>query len=425
MIKKTRTFCTVLLFLFTALLLRQSTSIQAQTDPRLDLEVLNKGGAIVVPFSLENNFIVVDIYLNNILPLRFIVDTGAEHTVVLDKKLTDFMGVDYRREFDISGADMDSILTAYLATGVTFRMANALIAYNRSMLVLKENYFHFERITGTNIHGIIGGDFLGRFVAEFDYRNQKMTLHPPSEFKVGKKFQKVDADFIRNRAFLNFPISVDGLTSTKRRLLLDSGAGLFLLLYTAKNDSSDLPQRVIPTQIANGLGGAIEGNIGRTKRVVVGEQDFGDVITYFQNIPESFDTTQRRPGVPIRDGLIGNELLKRFHLIVDYVKKAVYLRPVRSWKKPVKFDRSGLQVAAGGQNLRVFMVTDVLPGSPADEAGLRRGDRIKRLNGTPSEFLTLSGIFKKLEGKEGKRIRLVVKRATGAYKFEFHLRELI
>lgn len=424
MVSTTKYFHLLGLFSF-AFLFGQPANVVAQQEQVLDLEILNRDGRIVVPFTLENNFIVVDIFLDNMLPLRFIVDTGAEHTVVLDKGLTDVLGVDYRREFDISGADMDTVLTAYLATGVTFRMANSLIAKNRSMLVLKENYFRFERITGTSIHGIIGGDFLGRFVVEFDYRNLKMTLHDPSKFKLRKKFQKLEADFVRNRAFLKIPLSVDGFTTAERRLLLDSGAGLFLLLYTADNDSTDLPLRVIPTQIANGLGGAIQGNVGRAKRVVVGDQDFGDVVTYFQNIPEHIDSMPRRPDVPRRDGIVGNALLKRFQVIIDYVRKVVYIHPTRRWKRPVDFDKSGLQVAAGGRNLHTFLVTDVLPGSPAHEAGLQVGDRIKRINGTPSDFLTLGGIFNKLEGKVGKRIKIVVKRPTGQFKFEFKLRDLI
>jgi predicted aspartyl protease len=403
-----------------------ATNTSAQPTTKLDLELLRpiKGG-VEVPFDLENEFIVVNIYLDNYLPLRFIIDTGAEHSLILDKSLTDYLQVSYAREFDISGADMDSILTAYLATGVNFRVANSLMAKNRSILVLKENYFQFERITGTTIHGILGGDFLARFVVKFDYRRRMMILYEPRKYKAGPRLQQIPATFRRNRPFLQLPVSVDGMTTNERNLLLDTGAGLFLLLYTAENDSSDLPIRVIPTKIAQGIGGQINGNVGRAKRLRIGEQEFGDIITYFQNSP--FKNQQDSISVfdAGRDGLIGNALLRRFTLVIDYVRDKVYVKPNRKWKRPTNFDRSGLQIAAGGRNLKVFLITDVLRGSPADEAGLKVGDRVKKLNGTPAAFLTLDGIIQKLERREGKRIKIVVKRPDGDLKVAFRLRDLI
>ena len=242
------------------LLLAACWGVTVLPAQRLDMKVLGNYRDIEIPFDLENDFIVISVLLNGKMPLRFIVDTGAENTVLLDRTMTDALEVSYRRTFQVRGADVDNELTAHLATGVSLRLADRLLARNRTVLVLEENYFNFERITGTNIHGILGGDFLMRFVVEFNFRRQIMVLHDPSKFRVRNKFVEVPTTFIRNRPYLNIDIGVLQDSTTVRRLLMDTGAGLSLLMHTYPQAlGADLPEQTIPAHIASGLGGTMLG----------------------------------------------------------------------------------------------------------------------------------------------------------------------
>ena len=56
------------------------------------------------------------------------------------------------------------------------------------------------------------------------------------------------------------------------------------------------------------------------------------------------------------------------------------------------FDRafSGIALRAQGADYRIFRVTEVLENSPATEAGIREGDIITAVNGTPAAELTLA-----------------------------------
>ncbi|MEO0731479.1 MAG: PDZ domain-containing protein, partial [Bacteroidota bacterium] len=374
---------------------------------RLDMKVLGRSRVIALPFDLENDFIVINVLMDNAIPMRFIIDTGAENTIILEKTVTDLLAVSYRRTFSIRGADVNTELTAHLATGIDLRLADALLARNRSMLVLDQNYFNFERITGTNIQGILGADFLMRFVVEFDFRRQILYLHEPAKFSPSKRHVEVPSIFIRHRPYLSLPISVSQPEPTDRRLLLDSGAGLSLLLHTFGDSSNvDLPVQTIPTYIANGLGGSLEGSVGRTRTVGLGDKVLEDVITYFQPL----DTT----GLDFlnkREGILGNRILKRYNVAIDYVRQQVWFRPEgRVWKRKFKYDRSGLAIIAGGPNLRTFTVATVVPGSPADRAGIQVGDRIVGLNGTSATFLSLGSIIRKLQGKAGKKVKIRYRR---------------
>lgn len=389
---------------------------------RSDLKILGRYKLIELPFELENDFIVISVLLDNVLPLRFIVDTGAENTVLLEKEVSDMLDVKYRRTFQIRGADVENELTAYLATGIDLRIADRLLARNRSMLVLEENYFDFERITGTNIQGILGADFLMRFTVEFDFRRNMMILHEPIKYKPSKKHVEVPTDFVRNRAYLKVPIGVNSVESTPRRLLLDSGAGLSLLMHTfGDSTNADLPVQKVPAYIANGLGGSLEGSVGRSRRLQLGGKELGGVVTYFQPLD-----TVGLDFLNEREGIMGNRMLRRFNVAIDYTGKKVYFRPEgRRWKDKFQFDRSGMAIIAGGPNLRTYTIASIVPDSPADNVGIKVGDRIVGVNGKSVGFMTLAGIIRKLEGKVGKKIKIRFER-DGEYTIvEFRLKDLI
>lgn len=397
-------------------------TVPGVTAQRLDMKVLGNRRLIEIPFDLENDFIVIPILLNSTVPLRFIVDTGAENTVLLDRTVTDLLEVSYRRTFKIRGADVDRELTAYLATGVNMRLADRLLARNRTVLVLDENYFNFERITGTNIHGIIGADFLMRFVVEFDFKRQLMILHEPGKFRARRRMVEIPSVFIRNRPYLKTSIGVLRDSTTQRRLLLDTGAGLSLLMHTyADSNRLDLPEQTIPTHIASGLGGKMSGSVGRSRVVRLADRRLSNVITYFQEI----DTVGAQ-FLNGREGILGNRLLKRFNVTIDYTRQRVYFRAEgRRWKEKFTYDRSGISLLAGGDNLRKYSVSDIVPGSPADRAGVKVRDRLRAINGINTGLLTLEGIIRKLEGKPGKRIKLRIYRKGRLQDITFRLEDLI
>lgn len=388
-----------------------------------DLLHLRKGNRIELPFTFVNDFIVISVLIDNTLPTKFIVDTGAENTILLEKRISDVLEVDYRKTYRVRGSDIETVLTAYLATGIDLRLANTLLARNRSMLVLEENYFNFERVIGEDIKGILGADFLMRFTVEIDYRKMLLVLHEPSAWEPSRRHRKLKSAFVRNRPYVQVPVTLTANTPRRRRLLLDTGAGLTLLLHTFGDSTvttNDLPVQTVPTYIANGLGGQLRGGVGRAGRVGLGGRQLEGVVTYFQPID-----TVGASFLNEREGIIGNRLLKRFNVVIDYNRQRVWLKPTGKSKKRFRFDRSGLSLLAGGRRLRTFNVSSVVPGSPADRAGLRVGDRITAVNGTSTSFLPLSGIIRKLEGKVGRKIKIKYARGGQYYFAIFELEELI
>lgn len=375
---------------------------------------------VEIPFEFKNNFILVKVWLNKFIPLNFIFDTGAEFTILAQKSYTDFLGVDYGKEFKLIGADLKTILTAHLAKSIDIRL-EGMTARNQNILVLEKDYFRFDEYAGIKIDGILGADMFRHFVVEINYKKSVITFHNPSSFKPKSKFKPFPVSIHEGKVHLMTNITNTDSTQLQSKLLIDSGAGLSLLLHTNTHPDFKLPATTIPGNIGIGLGGFMEGYLGRIHSLDFAPFNFNNLITSFQELPNMKD----KPKEIVRDGIIGNVLLSKFHLIIDYHRKTLYLKPSKNYNKAFKYDKSGLVLVASGKNLKKVVVRNVVPSSPAAEVGILPGDEILSTNRVPVSLSTLSSITQKFQKKTGKKIRLKIKRNGKKMIFNFKLRDII
>lgn len=384
----------------------------------------NASGEVEFPFEYTNNFIIISVLFNNVFPLKFIFDTGAENTIITKREITDLLNVDYRRPITILGSDLKTELKAYIATGISLQLGGELYASQQSLLVLEEDYFRFEQYAGINVQGILGADFLRRFVVHIDYRRKRIRLEDPREFKPPRRrYTKLPVEFFRHKPYLTLPVGLTRQQSPNMKLLMDTGASLTLLVHTNTDTTFQLPDHVIRTNLGVGLGGFLEGYVGRVATVDIGAHQLTNVITNFQDLTEIYegDVTFLNE----RNGIIGNEALERFNFIIDYIREEIYLRPNRNFRQKFNYDRSGLSIIASGAAFNSYTVMNVIAGSPADEAGIIKGDQIRVVNGIPAGLMSLQGILRTFQKRVGKRIRLVIKRGEERFPVKFRLREII
>lgn len=401
----------VLLLIFVSL----SSTLDAQHR-------VNGRKKIDIPFQLENNFIIVNIRFNRVLPLKFVFDTGAEYTILTKREFADMIGIRYEKEFKIMGADLKTILTAYLARGINLEVGSVENPI-QDFLVLGDDYFQFEALSGVEVHGILGANFFSRYVVKINYRKRILTLYDPQHFTPPKGFEEIPISVYKNKPYVKAPSKLYQQDSTSTiKLLIDTGASLTLLLYTDTHPALDVPEQIVRGNIGKGLGGDIEGFIGRFYEIRLGKQFvMKNIVANYQEIYEYMDTTE----IHKRNGLIGNVILNRFDVIINYNQQKLYLKPNKAYKRDFRFDRSGLVFLASGANLNTYTVNFVVPGSPADEAGIKKGDRVKRVNWLPVGYMSLADLTRKLQGRAGKEIRMVIIRDKEKLKKRFKLRDII
>lgn len=384
-------------------------------------EILKDVNKIDIPFEFTNNLILVNVTFGRLFPLKFIFDTGAENTILSKREVTDALGFNYEREFKIMGSDLQAELTAYLVRGVYLNIED-MVAPNHSMLVLQEDYFNFEELLGIKVDGILGADIFRGLTVKIDYQRQVITLSKASSSKIKKDgFEVLPILIEKNKPYLQTTVRTQADSIVKVKLLLDTGAMLSLLLNSDSHPSLQPPENTIQGQIGAGLGGFLTGHLGRVNALSLGDLMCTQVVTNFQSYQLGMDSIKMKG----RNGIIGNEILSRFLVIIDYPGQKLYLQPNRRYKNEFEFDKSGLVIIASDYKLKKFTVHSVITNSPAMEAGILKGDEIKRINGKPIGFFNLEQINKLLRKKEGKKIKIVVKRDGQRLKFEFLLRKLI
>lgn len=375
--------------------------------------------SVTIPFEKHSNLIIIPIWFNQGEVLNFILDTGARYTILTRQHYIPATKITMDRQVKLIGSDMSIEMIAYLVPRISLRISNVHFK-NQVILVLKEDYLHLENLLGVPVHGIIGSDLFKRFIVKIDYRNSLLTLYEREAFKIPPGFKTLDITVDGHKPYLYAPIRIDDDT-VKPKLLLDTGASVSLLLHPDVSEEIELPENVISGSLAHGLGGEVEGLMGRVGRLELPPFEFLNLVTHFQDLSNALDSVYQDD----REGIIGGELMSRFTVIFDYHQQKLYLKANGRYNRTFGHDKSGLSVFASGSNLNDFIVRRVLPNSPAGLANLQVGDVLLRINGFGHRSITLKQITRILQGKADKRIRLLIRRNDEKIKIQFRLKDLI
>jgi C-terminal processing protease CtpA/Prc len=170
-----------------------------------------------------------------------------------------------------------------------------------------------------------------------------------------------------------------------------------------------------------GLGGPIEGYIGRVDNIIMEDFKFDNVITHYQKL----DSSKLNIDESDKHGIMGNALISHFNVALDFSNQKLYLKKNSTSNKKMDVDRSGLFIIATGTNLDEYVVKDVIKGSAAEDAGILPGDIIHRFNGLTIRIFTLSDLNSRLSSSRKKKIKMILIRDGVKMKKTIYLRDVI
>jgi len=124
------------------------------------------------------------------------------------------------------------------------------------------------------------------------------------------------------------------------------------------------------------------------------------------------------------DGPIGNQILHRFRVVLDYSRRSMMLEPNSRLSDPFENDMSGISIDSQGKDCHIFKVAGVDEKSPAAESGIVVGDEIVAVDGKPANQFTSTQI-EKLLMQDGAERSLTLQRDAQARVTKIKLRRRI
>lgn len=255
------------------------------------------------------------------------------------------------------------------------------------------------------MYGILGYDFLSRFVTRIDYANQSITFYDKASFSYKGNGIIIDAP-LKNNTF-TVPVVVD--KRLKGRWSLDVGAtdASFYFKYAKKHGL--LPKKGI-TGAKRGMGGVFLQKKVRFDEFVF--EGVGGGVSHRLRLDSpvfSIPLSHNVSSIGELVGNLGNSILKHFVLYLDYDKQQIILEPGKWFNLSFKQDLSGITVGLSEQGEPMISYLD--PKAYASRQGFREGDVFVAINNAPlSQVNGVRSVKKILMERTSKPLKITVRR---------------
>lgn len=372
-----------------------------------------------VDFENYDNMVVIEVMLQDTLPIKLILDSGIEGIIITDRNLVKYLEPSCLRSFKLSAPGTTVTLDACVTPVLKMNLGSLEPLYS-NIILLQEDLFSLESFIGAKVHGLIGLDKFRSLVVTINYDKNNLKFSRPEVFKVPVKSEIIPLSIVRGRPYMTARVELDTKEIRNLWLMIDSGANHPLLLETDSTDNYK-PLVSLETTIGRGLAGSITGAFIRSGWMLLGNARLDNIITSISSEYMTGNPANRN----FRNGTIGSGALSRFIVSFDYTNSRLILKKGLKFDKPFEYNMSGITIECVSAGFNIFKVSEIITDSPAYNAGVRPDDLLISINGKAVFTLTLGELNGMLSRHPGGAISLVVNRDGELLTFRFKLERLI
>lgn len=409
-------------------------------------------------FQLINNVVILPIEVNG-SKLSFILDTGVSTPILFNLSGQDSVQINDVSEVKLKGLGAGNSIIGLSSKGNIFKIGK-INNNQQSLFVVLDKDINFSTTFGIPIHGIIGYDLFRDFVVDINYSNKIIKFYDPKHYtpKLSKRHQVLPLDIDKKRAYVTGDVFFNDGVQVPVRLLVDTGSSDAIWLFEDSNKGIDVPIKNYDDFLGKGLNGDIFGKRTKVEGFHLGNSKLEGTKVAFPEM-ETFNSIN---DLGDRNGSIGGEVLKKFNIVFNYPKQEIILKQNSNFKKPFKYNMSGIELMHAGMRYVANHITDakgvvkkgeeevssfgdvqilfegstrlslvpeiiisaIREGSPAQLAGLQKGDLLLSVNGKSVYRYKLQEVLGFLNEREGKKIKLVIERSNHDVQLSFVLKKL-
>jgi len=333
---------------------------------------------------IDANYYSHHFYLPSLIngqPAHLIFDTGSPY-VCLDSIFLAQSGLHYTQVFraKMGGTGNNVTPVRFIHDELTYTIADK--EYKSAISPI----FELKPIIGDYADGLLGMTELeGKYIA-IDYRGRKLGFWDHLESADTAGYIGIPIEIEKTRIMVPVTVVIREGKRVEGRAQIDLGNGRTLSLTSVVADRYGL-EEVGPKKeyhfVHGGVGGEAGGYEFRADSFTIGPFTLTGVMMDY--------STNTGGAMVLEDhiGLLGNDILERFDLIIDQKGKMLYFRPNADFGKPYEDYGMGFNYTDRSQTLGCWVVNCLYRGSNAEKAGLRDGDCIIAVDGQSIHEITI------------------------------------